>query len=115
MLTRLGYTSDTAHSLQQALSLYQVRLIKEKPYDAVILDLSELGHIGGFGALIWQKIDPNINAIVSSGYANDPVFVQYLNHGFLGALQKPYDIRELSHVLHNVIKHKSVTKLPYYS
>jgi CheY-like chemotaxis protein len=115
MLTRLGYTTDIAHSLQQALSLYQIRLIKERPYDAVILDLSELGGIGGFGALIWQKIDPNINAIVSSGYANDPVFSQYLRHGFLGALQKPYDIRELSHVLHDVIHNKSNTILPYYN
>lgn len=100
MLSRLGYDVYVADSLQKALALYQKHLAKGKKFDVAILDLSELGGIGGFGALIWQKIDPGINAIVSSGYANDPVFEQYQRHGFRGVLKKPYDLRKLSEVIY---------------
>ncbi|MHA1717911.1 MAG: response regulator, partial [Promethearchaeota archaeon] len=89
MLSRIGYEVDIANSLEKSLSMYQSSLNKGNRYDAVILDLSELGGLGGFGALIWLKIDPNVTAIVSSGYANDPVFREFKRHGFQGVLKKP--------------------------
>jgi CheY-like chemotaxis protein len=103
MLTRIGYEVDVAENLEISLLKYQESMQENRKYDAVILDLSELGELGEFGALIWLKLDPNINAIVSSGFAQDPIFDQYLYHGFRGVLRKPYDIRRLSQVLHEVI------------
>ncbi len=107
MLTHIGYTVTVADTLQKALTLYQKRFAKGVPFDVVILDLSELGGLGGFGALIWQKIDPNINAIVSSGYANDPVFQQYEQHGFRAVLKKPYDLSTLSWVLSESLEYRT--------
>ena len=113
MISRLGYKVDTAARIEEALKLYQVSMKERRKYDAVILDLSELGGLGGFGALIWLKIDPNINAIVSSGYAKDPIFKDFMRHGFRGVLKKPYDIAQLSHVLNDVIKkHQLNVSLP---
>ncbi|UYP47620.1 hypothetical protein NEF87_003905 [Candidatus Lokiarchaeum ossiferum] len=113
MISRLGYKVDTAARIEEALKLYQKSMKERKKYDAVILDLSELGGLGGFGALIWLKIDPNINAIVSSGYAKDPIFKDYTHHGFRGVLKKPYDIAQLSQVLNNVItQHHTTNPLP---
>ena len=103
MLTRIGYEVDVAENLEISLLKYRQSMQDHRKYCAVILDLTELGGLGGFGALIWLKIDPNINAIVSSGFAQDPIFHQYESHGFRGVLKKPYDITKLSQVLHDVI------------
>ncbi|MHA1746432.1 MAG: response regulator, partial [Promethearchaeota archaeon] len=102
MLTRIGYEVDVAENLEVSLLKYQESMQEHRKFDAVILDLSELGELGEFGALIWLKLDPNINAIVSSGFAQDPIFEQYKFHGFRDVLRKPYDIRRLSQVLHDV-------------
>jgi len=50
-----------------------------------------------------REIDPDVIAIVSSGYSDDPVMADYEKYGFQGALPKPYKIFELSEVLHEVI------------
>ncbi len=41
------------------------------------------------------KIDPAVKAIVSSGYADDPVTAKHRDHGFSGMVAKPYTIEEL--------------------
>jgi len=46
-----------------------------------------------------KKIDPEVNAVVTSGYSKDPIIADYSDHGFIGALIKPFDIRELSDML----------------
>jgi DNA-binding NarL/FixJ family response regulator len=38
------------------------------------------------------EIDPEVRAIVSSGYANDPVMSRYEDFGFTGMIAKPYSI-----------------------
>jgi hypothetical protein len=43
--------------------------------------------------------DPAIKAIVSSGYAEDPVMSRPADYGFSGRLIKPYRMNELSKVL----------------
>ena len=49
------------------------------------------------------KIDPQVKAIVSSGYANDPVMAQYREHGFQGVVNKPFQMKELSETIRQVI------------
>ncbi len=68
------------------------------------MDLTIPGGMGGKEAI--QKlleIDPNVRAIVSSGYSDDPVMAEYRKHGFCGVVAKPYDAETLSEVLHSVI------------
>jgi DNA-binding NarL/FixJ family response regulator len=70
----------------------------------VILDLTIPGGMGGletFKGMLAQ--DPRTKAIVSSGYADDPVLANFQNFGFRGVIIKPYRITELSEVLHRVI------------
>jgi len=69
-------------------------------FDLVIMDLTLPGGMGGreaFGVL--RRSDPDIRAVVSSGYSNDPVLANFRDHGFLGAVAKPYTIEELSAAL----------------
>ena len=42
-----------------------------------------------------SEIDPNIRAIVSSGYANDPIMSRHEDYGFCGMIAKPYEIDAL--------------------
>lgn len=54
-------------------------------------------------------LDPNVRAIVSSGYSNDPVMANYASYGFYGAVKKPYVVQEMSKVLSTIIKKKLST------
>ena len=47
--------------------------------------------------------DPQTKAIVSSGYADDPVLANFQDFGFSGVITKPYRIAEFSEVLHTVM------------
>ncbi len=51
-----------------------------------------------------RKIDPEVKTIVSSGYSNDPIMAEYRKFGFSGVVVKPYKIKELSEVLHKVLR-----------
>ncbi len=103
MIKRLGYEVEAAQDLPTALNIYKKNLRKSHPFDAVILDLSEIGGLGEFGALVWQKIDPTIKAIISSGFSRDPIFKTYKEFGYRGVLKKPYNLKKLGIVLNSVI------------
>ena len=45
------------------------------------------------------KIDPQVKAIVSSGYSDDPVRANFQTYGFTDVIAKPYRISELYRVL----------------
>jgi two-component system cell cycle sensor histidine kinase/response regulator CckA len=73
-------------------------------FAAVILDLTVPGGMGGKTAMEkLRQIDPQVNAIVSSGYSDDPVMAEFARYGFSGVIAKPYRISELSKVLHKVL------------
>ena len=50
------------------------------------------------------KIDPDVKAIVSSGYFNDPVMSDFEKYGFMGALAKPYEKKALKKVLERLFE-----------
>jgi PAS domain S-box-containing protein len=99
MLQYLGYTVDFARDGEETINLYS-----KQPYDAVILDLTIPGGMGGKETIKHLRdIDPAIKAVVSSGYSNDPIMSDYATYGFKGVIVKPYTIHEISNVLRNVI------------
>jgi DNA-binding NarL/FixJ family response regulator len=84
--------------------LYRSALEAKIPFDAVILDLTVRGGMGGKEAL--QKIrqfDPHVKGIVSSGYSADPGITDFSKYGFKGAVAKPYTVEELSQELTRVL------------
>lgn len=100
MLEMLGYEGDFASDGSEAIELYRSALEQGKPYDVVIMDLTVPGGMGGAEAIRKiVEIDPDVKAIVSSGYSDDPVVANYRDYGFRGAMPKPYRIQELSRAL----------------
>jgi PAS domain S-box-containing protein len=104
MLTKLGYEVELAEDGQTAVNLYRKAIHEGRPFDAVILDLTVPGGMGGKEAISHLvDMDQKVRAIVSSGYSNDPVMSNYTAYGFLGVVHKPYLLQEMSQMLKSVI------------
>lgn len=104
MLTYSGYQVISAKDGGEAIEIYRSHFQNGNPFDAVIMDLTIPGGMGGQEALSHLiNIDPAVKAIVSSGYANDPIIAEYRQHGFAGVVTKPYKFDELSEVLAEII------------
>lgn len=104
MLSKLGYEAVCVKDGQEAITAYREAWEQGRPFDAVILDLTVPGGMGGEATLMaLQQIDPEVKAIVSSGYSDYPVMSNYLEFGFVGMIAKPYKITDLSRVVHQVL------------
>jgi len=104
MLTRMGYTVDYANDGNEAIARYQQARNAGRPFAAVIMDLTIPGGMGGREAIgKLRAIDPEVRAIVSSGYSEDPVMADFRAYGFRGVAIKPYRIREFSEVVAAVV------------
>jgi PAS domain S-box-containing protein len=105
MLLKLGYGVQCVHDGAEAIKLYEQAKRKGQPFDAVIMDLTIPGGMGGKETIEkLLKIDSRAIAIVSSGYSNDPIMSNYEKCGFKGVVTKPYRIEELSWVMRDVLK-----------
>jgi len=104
MLTELGYEPSFAHNGQEALALYGTAMEEGRPFNGVILDLTIPGGMGGRQTLSkLRDLDPEVKAIVSSGYSNDQVIANFKDYGFKASVNKPYSISELAFVLRRVL------------
>lgn len=109
MLRYLGYRFSCTRDGSEAIKLYQEAAKGESKsaYDAVIMDLTVPGGMGGKEAIKrLKRLNPEVKAIVSSGYSDDPVIASYKEYGFSGCVNKPYQIKELSEALANVLECK---------
>jgi len=104
LLSYLGYEVDFALDGTEAVKRYKQALNSKKPFDAVILDLTVKGGMGGKEAVReLVKIDPQVVAVVSSGYCNDPGITDFGQYGFSGVVTKPYTMSELGEKMNQVI------------
>ena len=107
MLSQSGHDAEFAKDGVEAIELYKKAKESGKPFDAVILDLTNQFGMGGKKAIeILLEIDPDVKAIISSGYSLDPVMANFRQYGFSGAIAKPYTRKELDYILHEVVKRK---------
>ncbi len=93
MLTSLGYEVLSADNGQDAINTYTAH---RNDIDLVILDMIMPGMTGGDVFVRLKKINPNIKAILSSGYSLDEQGKKIMDSGFRGFLQKPYGMKDLS-------------------
>jgi PAS domain S-box-containing protein len=105
LLQHIGYQDVVfASDGAGAIKLYKASMKSGRPFTLAILDLTIAGGMGGKETIRkLLKIDPGVKAIVSSGYADDPVIAKYRDYGFSGMVAKPYTIEELRKALQDVI------------
>ena len=95
-LEKNGISVDVASDGEEAVQNYRKALESGSPYNAVLLDLTVPGGMGGVeAARMILKIHPEANLIVSSGYSDDIVLSEYTKYGFKACLPKPYTIQKL--------------------
>jgi CheY-like chemotaxis protein len=103
MLKAMGYEAETARDGAEALERYTQAKINGNAFTAVIMDLTIPEGMGGKEAIRRLKaLDPQVKAIVSSGYSYDPVMANFQEYGFSGVIPKPYVMEELGRVLEEV-------------
>jgi two-component system, cell cycle sensor histidine kinase and response regulator CckA len=100
MLISLGYEVELARDGAEALALYARAQDNGGPFAGVILDLTVPNGLGGKETMArLLRLDPQVKALVSSGYSDDPIMADYQKYGFAGVIPKPYKISELGKVL----------------
>ncbi len=100
LLTAKGYRVHAANDGLSAIDLYLKARESGESYDLLILDLTVKGGMGG--KLTIERIlsiDPQVKAIILSGYTDDPVIQNYKDYGFVGALTKPFALKDLLAIL----------------
>jgi CheY-like chemotaxis protein len=104
MLEHLGCEVAIALNGEQAIDMYAEALEAGRDYDVLILDLTVKGGLGAKDTIPkLLYLNPNVKAIVSSGYSGDPVISEFSTFGFMDTLSKPYDLEQLKTVLNRVL------------
>jgi PAS domain S-box-containing protein len=113
VLQRIGYIVAFAEDGSQAIERYREARETGEPFDLVIMDLTVPGGMGGREALtLLREIDPEVRAIVSSGYSNDPVMANYEEYGFAGVVCKPFRIQDLGLAVRRILEKTATDDLP---
>jgi PAS domain S-box-containing protein len=113
VLAHFGYEVDFASNGHQAIDAYQHAKTAAQPFDVIILDLTIPGGMGAKETIAQLlALDPDVKAIVASGYANDPIMGEFRQYGFCGCIAKPYQGNELHRVLHEVISGSEAPATP---
>jgi PAS domain S-box-containing protein len=104
ILSFLGYGVTLASNGAEAVEEYRMAMESGEPFDAVIMDLTVPGGMGGKEAMKkLREIDGGVKGIVSSGYCNDPILSHYREYGFSAVVVKPYNIKQMGEVMREVI------------
>ena len=95
ILEKMGHSVVIVREGNAAIEKYKSAKTEGNPFDLLVVDLIIKGGRGGKSTIEeLQKIDPGVQAIVSSGYSRNPLIVEYRKFGFIDYLLKPYKIDE---------------------
>jgi signal transduction histidine kinase/ActR/RegA family two-component response regulator len=104
VLGGFGYEVQTARDGAEAIALYEEAKAMGKRFDAVLLDLTVSGGMGGIEAAAKLKeIEPSLILIVSSGYADAPVMSDFDKYGFDDVIPKPWTPKVVGEVFERVL------------
>ena len=105
LLRRLGFEVALARDGAETVTKFSEARAAGRPFDVVVMDLTVPGGVGGREAIDQlRRIDPNVRAIVSSGYSSDPVLANHRAFGFCGMVAKPYRVEDFARVLRTVLR-----------
>lgn len=105
LLETMGYDVVYAKNGEEAIIHFKEALEADTKFDAVILDLTVKGGMGGDKAIEkLLELDPDVKAIVSSGYTTSQTLAKPEKYGFKCIIPKPYRIEDITTVLNNVLK-----------
>jgi len=103
-LEHLGCKTILAGNGYDAIIVYQQLQESTHPIDAIILDLSFNGSMGG--KEIANKIltiNPQAKIIVSSGHTDSLEMTRYKDYGFSGALEKDFNRKNIKQVIEQAL------------
>jgi signal transduction histidine kinase/ActR/RegA family two-component response regulator len=104
LLERLGYEVECARNGTEAVSIFEKAQASQRPFHAVLLDLTIPGGMGGVAtAAKLRQLDRSAKLIVSSGYSDAPVMSDYSRYGFDAIIPKPWSLPGLSRTLKRVL------------
>ncbi len=104
MLESLGYQTVPTEEGGEALAAWEQAAQADRPFHAVILDLTIRGGMGGVEtARELRARHAQVPIVASSGYANDRVLSSYRENGFDAVLRKPYRIDDLASALGGIL------------
>ncbi len=104
ILAGFGYEVEYSRTGTETLTRYREASECNRPFAAVIMDLTVPGGMGGretLGKL--REFDPEVRTIVASGYSSDPVLLRFREYGFNGMIIKPFTARTLAEAVRDVI------------
>jgi CheY-like chemotaxis protein len=104
MLRSLGYSVATCADGREAVEYYRANW---QQVDLVILDMV-MPQMGGRDAFIaMRQINPQIRALLSSGYSLNGEAQAILEEGVLGFIGKPYRLAELARSVAEALARKA--------
>ena len=105
MLTMSGYHVVTTRDGEETLAAYTDRMKNGHPFDAVILDATIPGGMGGVDTIkALVKLDPQVRAIICSGYSDESALAAMESFGFKASLPKPFTSKQLELLVDKVIR-----------
>jgi two-component system, cell cycle sensor histidine kinase and response regulator CckA len=108
-LSTQGFEVVESAEGSETVRLYQESLTESRPFDVVILDLSIPNGMGGVRTMEKLRgMDPDVVAIVSSGYSDDPVMAKPAAYGFTAVLPKPYEPADMLRLVRNVLSSRGL-------
>jgi PAS domain S-box-containing protein len=103
LLKAMGCKTLTARGGHEAIELYQKN---QDEIDIVILDMIMPNMSGGEVYDRMKEINPDIKALLSSGYSINDQATDILSRGCNGFIQKPFTINELSAAIRQILDKK---------
>jgi len=104
VLNFLGYNAECTNNGDEAVNLYKKAVEANKHFAAVIIGLGVSDGKGAEEAIKeLLQIDPHVRAILSSGYTDDPVALEFEKFGFKEVVAIPYDMEKMKEVLNRIL------------
>jgi two-component system cell cycle sensor histidine kinase/response regulator CckA len=107
-LTAAGCEVTPTSEGSETVTRYTEALLAGSRFDLVVMDLSIPNGMGGAQAMEkLRHLDPGVQAIVSSGYSDDPIMARYADFGFRAVLPKPYQPGELRELVTGLLAERN--------